>query len=357
MRMLLSLMIILALTACQQNPPQVPPPFPEMGQPGGQRGGAVVDAASDVLPTLVPFPTLPESVTVIPAATRRLQAIPTRDRPASLTPLPTWTASLSPAGTAPLTPTLPPLTLPTATVSAWHTTEVFGQSGFGRSLIAHRLGTGAQTLMLVGGIHGGWEANTVELLEALIAHYEAAPDEVLPGLSLVIIPALNPDGLDRGRVLEGRFNQNLVDLNRNWGCEWAATAYFQNRVVSAGDAPFSEPESQALSAYILQLRPAAVLFYHSAADGIFIGDCAGETAGSETLAQVLGDATGYSYGAGFSAYPVTGTAPTWVVAQGIPSADVELAVWQDPEVERNLRGVLALQCWLVGEGLPRCRAA
>jgi hypothetical protein len=66
------------------------------------------------------------------------------------------------------------------------------------------------------------------------------------------------------------------------------------------------------------------------------------------MSAVLGKATDYSYGSEFTSYPVTGTAPAWVAAQGIASADVELATWRTSEFERNLRGVMALQCWLLG---------
>jgi hypothetical protein len=167
-------------------------------------------------------------------------------------------------------------------------------------------------------------------------------------VALWIVPALNPDGVARGRVLEGRFNDHGVDLNRNWGCDWEAVAYFQNREVSPGAAAFSEPETQTLAALILEVRPAVVLFYHSAADGIFTGTCNGDDAGAGGMAAELGEAAGYSYGETFSAYRVTGTAPSWVAAQGIASADVELATWRTTEFERNLRGMMALQCWVLG---------
>lgn len=79
---------------------------------------------------------------------------------------------------------------------------------------------------------------------------------------------LNPDGLVRGRTAEGRFNGNQVDLNRNWGCDWSATAYWQQRTVDPGERPFSEPETAALSVFMQSTRPVAALFYHAAANGI-----------------------------------------------------------------------------------------
>lgn len=295
---------------------------------------------------------------VLPALTatpRALMAVnvpttPTADLPTRILVIPSITptpdAILSPMAT--LTPTLTPRALPES--------FAFGYSVQGRELTARRFGTGTALVMLVGGIHGGWESNTVDLMNQLIAHYERTPSDVLDGITLVIVPALNPDGVALGRTVEGRFNANRVDLNRNWGCGWESVAYFRSEQVSAGDAPFSEAESSALAALILEIRPATVLFYHSAANGIYEGDCGGDFGGAQ-MARVLGEATGYSYGADFSAYPVTGTAPSWVNAQGIPSADVELATWETTEFERNLRGVTAIQCWLVGSAaqqVPAC---
>jgi predicted deacylase len=224
-----------------------------------------------------------------------------------------------------------------------------GYSVEGRPIEARRFGEGARVLMLVGGIHGGWEANTVRLMDELAAHFEAHPEDVEPGLSLMVIPALNPDGLSYGRSEAGRFNASGVDLNRNWGCAWSAEAVWRSQTVNPGATAFSEPETRALAETIRAQRPAAVLFYHSAANGVYAGACDdGAAADSEALAAVLGQATGYRYGQPFSAYRVTGTAPNWVDGLGIPSVDVELRTSTETEFEQNLRGVLAVQQWVAG---------
>jgi hypothetical protein len=95
-----------------------------------------------------------------------------------------------------------------------------------------------------------------------------------------------------------------------------------------------------------------VLFYHSSAGGIFAGGCEGDH-GSALMSQILGQATGYAYGEPFTAYRVTGTAASWVDGEGIPSADVELQTQTDSEFERNLSGIMAIQCWL-GDEPGRC---
>ncbi|HEX2622687.1 MAG TPA: M14 family metallopeptidase [Phototrophicaceae bacterium] len=291
---------------------------------------------------LTPFTLAPQQ-TRIPAATFTSPALLT---PVSTISNETEFISIVPTPSPTTSPITPDLLSSSPTPSNFSGLFAFGQSVFGRELTALRLGDGDQMIMLVGGVHGGWEVNTSDLMNELITHFEQNPTGILPGISLMIIPVLNPDGASRGRVLEGRFNDHEVDLNRNWGCDWSSDAYFQSRKVSAGDAAFSEPETQALSTLILQVRPSVVLLYHSAADGIFTGHCNDDDAGSDAMAQILGDATGYSYGDSFTAYPVSGTAPDWITAQGIPSADVELATWRTTEFDRNLRGIMALQCWL-----------
>ncbi|MBI1256209.1 MAG: DUF2817 domain-containing protein [Chloroflexi bacterium] len=223
--------------------------------------------------------------------------------------------------------------------------SVIGYSAGGLPLTVERFGSGTRVLLLIGGIHGGWEANTVTLMEQLIDHFHSTPQDVLPGLTIMIIPVANPDGLAYGRIARGRFNADGVDLNRNWSCEWSRDAYWRQDRVNPGVTAFSEPESVALANFMLQVRPAAALFYHSAANGVFAGNCGGDH-GSAAMAAVLGKAANYGYDAPFTAYPVTGVASNWADGQGIPAADVELQTSTDSEYERNLRGIMALQAWL-----------
>jgi hypothetical protein len=329
----LLLMILLAAVGCESvdNQPTIAP------------------AGGDVIPV-----TAAPTLTVAPLATRALNVVPTALPSATSTPL----AAASPESTA---LSIQPMTLViTPTVYSLEPTAeslqptayslqpfIFGTSVEGRELRGIRIGDGARILMLVGAVHGGFETNTSALIEQLATHFGDHPGDLLPDVSLILIPSLNPDGVARGRVLEGRFNANAVDLNRNWDCGWEPVAYFRDQTVGAGDAPFSEPETAALSVLIQSMQPSAVLFYHAAADGVFAGDCGGDS-GSAALSEAYGRAAEYGYADGFSRYPVTGTGPAWVNSIGIPSADVELASATDPEFDRNLRGVMAVQWWLIG---------
>jgi predicted deacylase len=251
-----------------------------------------------------------------------------------------------------LPPTLQPTRIPPPTSESDPRTLI-GYSALGAPIYAHHVGVGARTLLLVGGMHGGYEINTVALIDALLAHFTANPAELPASTSLTLIRALNPDGLAYPGRAEGRFNANGVDLNRNWGCGWQSEAFWRGQRVSAGESPLSEPETRALADYILQSRPSAVLFFHSAAGGVFAGDCQtariGRESASSALSAVVGAAAGYTHGSPFSAYPVTGTAPSWVDGLGIPAADVELISRDSPEFERNLAAVRAALAWLTAQ--------
>lgn len=295
-----------------------------------------------------PTPTASPTPTVTPAPL--VAARPTQTPRTVISPTPTVTLSPVPPSPTPppaATTAAPPTPAPRAPNAVY-----IGPSTTERDILAYRYGDGDRVILLVGGVHGGWEANTVTLMDELRAHFAANPADIAPGFRIVIVPALNPDGLAVGGSEAGRFNGAGVDLNRNWACGWEPEAVWRQGPVDPGARPFSEIETRALAAFIQQVEPEAVLFYHSAASGVFAGDCprrAGPSRSRE-LAAVYGDAAGYPHGAPFSAYPVSGTAPSWVDGLGIPSVDVELSSPTDPQTARNLRAVLAVQCWLQGPG-------
>jgi hypothetical protein len=353
------IIILLTLVACQQQetivlptrvviviPSDTPTPLPTLTHTPTYTLTPTITASPTITNTPTFDPEAPTATPYTPSMTPYLTSTPYQmDVPPQIIVIPPASDQqpiIDPQSIMPVPQAPPvPITLPDA--------FIYGRSVEGRDLYARRFGYGEQVIFLVGGIHGGYESNTTDLINQMIAYYTQNPSQVLPPLTLVLIPSANPDGGARGRTLEGRFNASGVDLNRNWGCGWEATAYFQSQVVNAGNAPFSEPETVALASLISDVRPRAVLFYHSAANGVYAGACGGQ-GGSEALGQVLGVATGYNFGEAFSAYPVTGTAPSWVDSLNIASVDVELSTASDTEFEKNVRGITAVQCWLVGEG-------
>lgn len=233
-----------------------------------------------------------------------------------------------------------------------------GSSVEGLPIESYTYGTGPMRVAFVGGIHGGTEWNTVLLAYAAIDYFDRHPDAVPPGITLQIVSAANPDGLHlvtatQGRFLpeavgtvvaEARFNRNGVDLNRNWDCDWAETAWWGTTETSGGSAPFSEPETRTLRDFFLgDGDPVqAVVFWHSAVPGVFAGGCSGIYPAAERLATIYAQAAGYPHGDSFSYYPITGDATNWLSTQNIPAIIVELRTRDDPEWSQNLAGMLAV---------------
>lgn len=306
-------------------------------------GLSVLMVLACVSPTLAD-PALPtstvESTPVIPPGETPFPVPVVQTVPVE-TPSPTLSPTASP---------YPTLIIPTSTPYPDTPQFSIGQSWEGRDIWAWQFGDGPTSIVLVGGIHGGAEANTTRLAELLVSHFYQNPAQVLPGIHLYIIPTANPDGLARGSSLAGRLNARQVDLNRNWGCEWADTAYFHKTPVSPGPRPFSEVETLTLRAFFLTVAPDAVLFYHSAANGVFMGQCGDLAPGTDWMGPLLDAATGYRVRK-FTAYEVSGDASNWLAERGVPSAVVELLSRDQPEFDRNLAGVMALQCHFAQESI------
>ncbi len=235
--------------------------------------------------------------------------------------------------------------------------EVIGRSVEGREIKSYRIGTGPKAVILFGGIHGGYEWNTVTLSEQLLEYFRASPNTVPDDVSLYILPNTNPDGVKKvtdGAALDevdltdanttpGRFNANGVDLNRNFDHNWEPTARWFDIEVDAGTEPFSEPETRALRDFILRHDPELVIAYHSAANGIYPG---GHFDGYDLAREpgnVYSEASGYPMPYGpIIGYPVTGDASNYLATEDIPAITVELATHEDPEFQQNLAGVLAV---------------
>ena len=240
------------------------------------------------------------------------------------------------------------------------TNEVIGKSVEGRPVEVYTFGNGATRLTFVGGIHGGYEWNSVLLaytfIDFLTAHKEIIPSN----LTIQVIPSANPDGLykvtgkvgrftvadvstDKKILATGRFNANDVDLNRNFDCKWKPKSTWQSKIVSAGTGAFSEPESKVIQNFMLKNRPSAVVFWHSQANGVFASQCEkGILPDTLTLMKTYSDASGYPAIKTFDAYATTGAADDWLASINIPAITVELKTHEDLEWGRNLAGIKAV---------------
>ncbi len=223
---------------------------------------------------------------------------------------------------------------------------VIGYSVEGRPITAHRMGSGGIKVALVSDIHGGYEANTHLLAQQLLEHFRAHPDQIPSDVSLWIVPTMNPDGLETGP----RWNANGVDLNRNAdtdldGCasnDWLSDAYGPDgqQPGSGGSYPFSEPEARAIRDFLTDA--AIAVFYHSAANAIFVDTCQRHLP-TVRLAEAVSHGSGYPVpDEGWSGYPVTGDFGDYLAGKGVAAITVELTNHDDSEFERNLAGVRSL---------------
>jgi eukaryotic-like serine/threonine-protein kinase len=185
--------------------------------------------------------------------------------------IPPPTAAAQPTSEPTLEPTLEPTPEPTVTPDLGPETTVIGRSVLGSSIEAVRFGSGNRAILFVGGLHAGSAPSTVSLAQRVINHFTDNPAEIPSTAIVYVISNTNPDSPYAPGELSGRLNGNNVDLNRNWDCRWVEDASWRGNVVpgSGGPAPFSEPETQALAEFILDLNPAAVIFWEARAqDGL-----------------------------------------------------------------------------------------
>ncbi|MDQ6673607.1 MAG: M14 family metallopeptidase [Chloroflexota bacterium] len=220
--------------------------------------------------------------------------------------------------------------------------STIGTSQSGLPLVVYALGDGPRRVLVLGGQHGGPEANTVELVGGLLEYFVDNPATLPDGIELDALPIANPDGL----VVGSRQFSSGVDPNRNWGgSDWQPDAFDSNAVFRdglGGPAPFSEPETRALAEWVLANKPAFIVNYHSAG-GFMFGPHDGPAA---DFARVYADTSGYAWptpgGRSPLPYSTSGSMNTWLREIGIPSILVELSTPRATEIERNLAGLAAV---------------
>ena len=238
--------------------------------------------------------------------------------------------------------------------------SVIGSSVEGRKIEAYAFGDGDTNILLVGGIHGGYEWNSVLLAYQFIDYYTANPTSIAENITVTIVPAANPDGLfavtkkeGRFSVADtlyedtssgfGRFNANGVDLNRNFNCKWQVESTWRDKTVSTGTSPFSEPESRAIKSIVESSKPAAVLFFHSQAGAIYASECEnGILPVTRNVMSAYSFASGYKAIDVFDSYSVTGDAEGWLASIGIPAITIELETRETVEWQKNFAGVTAV---------------
>ena len=238
--------------------------------------------------------------------------------------------------------------------------KIIGTSVEGRNIDAYVYGSGPTHLMFVGGIHGGYEWNSVLLAYKFMDYLNANPSFIPSNISVAIIPSANPDGVydvigKEGRFAlsdvptteqvngTGRFNAHNVDLNRNFDCKWKPKGTWKNKIVSAGTSAFSEPEARAIRDFVQTYSPASAIFWHSQANAVYASECEdGILPKTLDIMNAYSRASGYTAIKKFDSYEVAGDVEGWLASINIPAITVELQTHETVEWERNLAGINAL---------------
>jgi predicted deacylase len=236
--------------------------------------------------------------------------------------------------------------------------SVIGHSVQGRTIDAYRYGDGEKVLAFVGGIHGGYEWNSVVLAYQVMDYLQANPNIIPKNITVIVIPSANPDAVYKvvgkegpftsadvpaGTHTDARLNADNVDLNRNFACKWQAQSMWQNKTESAGSSAFSEPEARTIENFVLEQRPVATVFWHSQSGNVYASQCEnGILPGTLDLMNVYAQGSGYPAMKTFDAYATTGGADDWMATQGLSAVTVELTTHTDVEFDKNLAGIKAM---------------
>ncbi len=225
---------------------------------------------------------------------------------------------------------------------------IIGYSVSGRPLEVYTFGNGARQVMIIAGIHGGYEWNTIALADELIQHLVENPSDIMPEATVYILRNMNPDGDARDHGYDGRVNDHGVDLNRNFPTNWAATwdraGCWNYGPSTGGTGPGSEPETQAVMNFLKTHKVKTLISYHSAALGVFPGGEPWEE-NSYRFAETLAEATGYAFPPIDLGCTFTGTLADYAVEMGATSVDMELASHSRTDFKLNLKSLRILQTW------------
>ncbi len=271
----------------------------------------------------------------------------------TLTPTNTFTATSTFTPTITLIPTetFTPSITPTGTQTPIPYSEgpfTIGYSVQKRPLEVFRFGTGMTERLIVAGMHGGSEFNTIQLADQLIAYLKDHPEIVPTDVTLYILRDLNPDGEARAHDYNGRANAHNVDLNRNWDANWQKDWPRNNcwtyTMVTGGTGPMSEPETKTLAAFIQSHHFDALINYHSAALGIFAGGLPPDDY-SIRLAKAVAAVSTYPYPPVNVGCMYTGGFTDWADEKGIAALDVELTDHTHTDYDMNLKVLETFLNW------------
>ena len=140
-------------------------------------------------------------------------------------------------------------------------------------------GNGHKHVVVLGGIHGD-ERSAAVVATALVDSLDN--NQVSANLTVVVVPRLNPDGLDAGT----RTNGSAVDINRNFPSKtWRAEP--RGGRYHSGEKPSSEPETRIVIDLIKKWSPELLISIHAPLN------CINWDGPAKDIARTMAEASGY----------------------------------------------------------------
>lgn len=209
---------------------------------------------------------------------------------------------------------------------------VIGKSVLGRPIHALSLGHREGGVLYVGGVHGlEWLTSLVllrfmtDLLDRHATGTELAGVDVRRAMQdrgLTIVPCLNPDGIElalsgieaagdrradvlaisEGDLSSWQANIRGVDLNHNFDAGFETVRAMEEAASITGPSPRqyggtaaeSEPETQAITAFIEEIDPRSLYAFHSQGEEIFYRYGNRTPDRARLMGEILATTSGYT---------------------------------------------------------------
>lgn len=189
-----------------------------------------------------------------------------------------------------------------------------GKSCEGREIYALVMGEGDKKIVFTGGTHAQEWLTSILLMrfceDALSGEFLCgySMTELLKKVTLIIIPEINPDGIEialkRGTEKEfSQWNANArgVDINHNFNADWyRLREYEAERGIQApsprrygGPYPESEPETRAVTRLLRNVDVDMLISFHSQGEEIYYEYGENTPKKSLTIARVFSALTDY----------------------------------------------------------------
>lgn len=252
-------------------------------------------------------------------------------------------------------------------------TEIFsiGKSVMGRDIFCLKTGRGEKKLLLTGA-HHGLEYITSMFLMRFLDEYDACAIEnrtmfgenirtFFSGVTLYIIPMINPDGVDiavNGLDITNKYHRELisaagihsfrhvwqanahgVDLNHNYNALWQNIIKKPSPSLYGGEVFESEPETAAVCEFLRREKVDMLVCFHSQGEEIYYSFDNSEPPQSYAIASRMASAGGYTVSkpTGTASY---GGCKDWFIKEfGKAGFTVELGRGKNPLPESDLNEI------------------